>query len=238
MTNWTNSGVVRGKLVAGVHYSIYVTLLDALSRPAPLALHRIKWYNKAFKSLPLRCCKHPGARISLLRRPIVSDNTSIPSGYKRCINGDKCIHPDGPLLPRDAEHFYMSKGTPSARCKPCAKAYRREHHQNNKEHDNARSRQYAQEHKGQYDLYRASYYARKRAAGMPITPWQLDDIYKAQHGCCHWCGEFVGLTFEIDHVIPLSRGGVDDPSNIVVCCKTCNRSKGYKLPEEWEEQKR
>lgn len=35
--------------------------------------------------------------------------------------------------------------------------------------------------------------------------------------------------FEWDHLIPVSRGGTNDPDNIVVSCRSCNRSKGDRL---------
>lgn len=31
---------------------------------------------------------------------------------------------------------------------------------------------------------------------------------------------------QVDHIIPHSRGGSDHPSNLIVCCRTCNISKG------------
>jgi 5-methylcytosine-specific restriction endonuclease McrA len=33
----------------------------------------------------------------------------------------------------------------------------------------------------------------------------------------------------IDHVQPLSRGGTNDPANLVVACKGCNEDKGDRL---------
>ncbi len=35
-----------------------------------------------------------------------------------------------------------------------------------------------------------------------------------------------------DHLIPLSRGGTNDWSNVVTACSTCNTRKGNRLPEE------
>jgi 5-methylcytosine-specific restriction endonuclease McrA len=48
---------------------------------------------------------------------------------------------------------------------------------------------------------------------------------------CVYCGSQSDLTR--DHVIPVSRGGSNDPSNIVVACRTCNCTKGDRTPEEW-----
>jgi len=33
----------------------------------------------------------------------------------------------------------------------------------------------------------------------------------------------------VDHVIPLARGGTNDPDNLVFCCEKCNREKGTEV---------
>lgn len=38
---------------------------------------------------------------------------------------------------------------------------------------------------------------------------------------------------EVDHIIPLSRGGSHDESNLQCLCRQCNGSKGARLPGEW-----
>jgi 5-methylcytosine-specific restriction endonuclease McrA len=41
---------------------------------------------------------------------------------------------------------------------------------------------------------------------------------------CHYCGADAE---QVDHIIPISRGGDPvDLDNMVACCKTCNISKG------------
>jgi hypothetical protein len=40
-------------------------------------------------------------------------------------------------------------------------------------------------------------------------------------------------TLTVDHVIPVSRGGVDRPRNLVAACKWCNTSKSNKTIPEW-----
>ena len=49
---------------------------------------------------------------------------------------------------------------------------------------------------------------------------------------CFYCGA-VNERLQLDHVVPRSRGGSDDPSNLVPACKPCNTSKGAKLLAEW-----
>jgi 5-methylcytosine-specific restriction enzyme A len=59
---------------------------------------------------------------------------------------------------------------------------------------------------------------------------------KCAGGICTYCGKKVPVSeLTMDHVIPLSRGGVSERFNIVPACKECNNKKKYLLPAEWEE---
>lgn len=54
---------------------------------------------------------------------------------------------------------------------------------------------------------------------------------------CAYCGKLLSTyTVTIDHVVPLSRGGTNDPENLRWCCKKCNTAKGSKLYDEWEDK--
>ncbi len=52
-------------------------------------------------------------------------------------------------------------------------------------------------------------------------------IYKRDNNSCQYCGSTRHLT--IDHVIPKSKGGSEEWTNLVVACSTCNTKKGDKL---------
>ena len=41
-------------------------------------------------------------------------------------------------------------------------------------------------------------------------------------------------SYHLDHIIPLSRGGMHEDSNLQCLCPHCNLSKGAKLPDEWD----
>lgn len=54
---------------------------------------------------------------------------------------------------------------------------------------------------------------------------------------CQYCGrhrsELRGRQFLTrDHVLPVSRGGVNDWENVVTCCSACNNRKANRLPRE------
>ena len=50
---------------------------------------------------------------------------------------------------------------------------------------------------------------------------------------CQYCGETPGHQFlTVDHVVPRSRGGDHDWTNLVTACTRCNQKKGSLTPEE------
>lgn len=49
---------------------------------------------------------------------------------------------------------------------------------------------------------------------------------------CLYCGER-GVPLELDHILPLSRGGSNHFLNLMPACKSCNASKGAKTYVEW-----
>lgn len=42
---------------------------------------------------------------------------------------------------------------------------------------------------------------------------------------CALCRTTLGESFDVDHIIPLSKGGRDHPSNLNLLCLCCHRSK-------------
>ncbi|MEE9365437.1 MAG: HNH endonuclease [Dehalococcoidales bacterium] len=66
------------------------------------------------------------------------------------------------------------------------------------------------------------------------TSWpRVVAIVKKRDKCiCQYCGRF-DEKGEVDHVLPLSRGGTDAFTNLVWACRPCNRSKGDKTVREW-----
>lgn len=57
-------------------------------------------------------------------------------------------------------------------------------------------------------------------------------IFERDDFTCQYCGER-GVKLECDHVIPVSRGGNSEHSNLVTAFFSCNRSKHNKLVKEW-----
>lgn len=90
---------------------------------------------------------------------------------------------------------------------------------------------------------RAFLHKPKSRTGLKVTGShtmvQWLELVALNNGKCFYCGiettqEEGKRKLTRDHLYPLSRGGTDDISNIVVSCKSCNGSKADKTLEEWE----
>lgn len=69
---------------------------------------------------------------------------------------------------------------------------------------------------------------------LPYEQWNaLRKIVFERDGLvCRYCGDTDG-PFHCDHVVPISRGGANEMSNLVVACRFCNISKSDRLLSEW-----
>jgi 5-methylcytosine-specific restriction endonuclease McrA len=59
-----------------------------------------------------------------------------------------------------------------------------------------------------------------------------DFVFNRDGYRCVYCGSTLKLS--LDHVIPQSKGGSHDPSNLVTACKSCNCSKKDQSLESWK----
>lgn len=69
---------------------------------------------------------------------------------------------------------------------------------------------------------------------LPAHEWRelIRQVFERDDFTCRYCGSR-GVELECDHVHPLARGGSNDLANLATACKTCNRSKGAKMLEDW-----
>lgn len=76
--------------------------------------------------------------------------------------------------------------------------------------------------------YRQNQIKKERAKMTPSLRYQ---ILKRDNFTCQICGSRVsdGVKLEVDHIIPVSKGGKTVPSNLQVLCDRCNRGKSNKL---------
>jgi len=115
------------------------------------------------------------------------------------------------------------------------------------------NRAYAKENKEHLKKYRREYYLRNRETILEQirkdSPTynsnrkhsrvkRKERLAENGTGICPYCNREIGFVYDarimhIDHIIPLSRGGVDLEENLEPVCKGCNLSKGNKTKEEF-----
>ncbi len=81
----------------------------------------------------------------------------------------------------------------------------------------------------QYALRRR---ALKLRAPSDLTMEQRQSIVERYSGICVYCGQ-PHSKLQIDHVIPLTKGGYDTIANALPACSKCNGSKNNKMLDDW-----
>jgi 5-methylcytosine-specific restriction endonuclease McrA len=96
------------------------------------------------------------------------------------------------------------------------------------------NRRYRKEHPGIISFWRKNRKGRKRASGGRITRKFVLNLFVIQNGKCLACKtEFAESGYQIDHVIPLSKGGKHLNSNVQLLCPTCNKRKSAREMDEF-----
>jgi len=57
-------------------------------------------------------------------------------------------------------------------------------------------------------------------------------LLEAAGNRCAKCGSTENPV--VDHILPVVRGGSNDPSNLQILCRICNADKGIRTQGEWE----
>lgn len=70
-------------------------------------------------------------------------------------------------------------------------------------------------------------------AGPGVTAQEFRDLIKMYDGRCAYCG---GPYETMDHVTPISRGGLHIVDNLVPACRKCNFTKRNKSYIEWMQE--
>jgi 5-methylcytosine-specific restriction endonuclease McrA len=79
-------------------------------------------------------------------------------------------------------------------------------------------------------VIRLNRFIKRRA---PIVKFSRQNLYVRDRGKCQYCGTlFEQKELTYDHVIPRSKGGQTEWTNVVTCCIACNLKKGGRTPEE------
>ena len=107
-------------------------------------------------------------------------------------------------------------------------AYKRAYYEQKREEVVARSAEWAENNLEKVRQFKANNRRRRRAAKNAsrgsFTAEEFKELCERYGNRCLSCGS-MGVLLEADQVVPLTRGGSDDISNIQPLCGTCNRRK-------------
>ena len=73
----------------------------------------------------------------------------------------------------------------------------------------------------------------KLQADNSIDPMNIMTLIKESKKCCYCLNPFNDKKKVVDHMIPLSKGGLHAIYNLAICCNHCNSRKGSKSYPEW-----
>lgn len=95
---------------------------------------------------------------------------------------------------------------------------------------NARIRQWRQNYPERHHEMVRRRRANKRSNGaFLITKRELERLLNRQQHSCYICAARLDHTKELDHIIPIARGGQHSIGNVAWACHYCNRHKTTKL---------
>lgn len=162
----------------------------------------------------------------------------------------------------DESNFYNDKSKPSGkkpRCKSCEKLsinkdrrrkYEAEYWSDpikkekkkaqvkksmikNMEHHKRKRKEYLKTDDGINAQRKAGQVTRCKSKNAYIEHVDPLELYQSQNGVCYMClDQFDFKDMEMDHLIPISKGGKHEASNVKMSCSKCNKRKGVKLPGE------
>lgn len=75
----------------------------------------------------------------------------------------------------------------------------------------------------------ANYRRRSLPMSKEVRDWWLEQ----RNAVCAYCQ--LAMATEIDHIVPVTKGGTNDRDNLVPACRSCNASKNDKTLTEWME---
>jgi 5-methylcytosine-specific restriction endonuclease McrA len=76
--------------------------------------------------------------------------------------------------------------------------------------------------------------ARMQNAEGFFTGKDIQNIFESQNFMCVGCdSDLKNKKFHVDHIMPLSLGGSNWPTNLQILCPKCNLTKHAKHPDDW-----
>ena len=72
-----------------------------------------------------------------------------------------------------------------------------------------------------------------RRKGFKVTPAMKIELYLRANGVCKYCGTPLDKHAQVDHRIPVSKGGSHSMDNYDLICPLCNGEKNSRTESEY-----
>jgi 5-methylcytosine-specific restriction endonuclease McrA len=160
--------------------------------------------------------------------PTITPNV-VTDVKKECLNC-RLVHPLNEFP--DSERGRKGKGS---YCKKCTREYHRQEKFRLKRR--AAVSRYREKHKDRWRFLHRCQQMKRRAWKAAadtgaVTHQFLCQLYLVS--TCHYCNKPIPPERRTaDHIIPLSKGGLHHPDNMVMSCGSCNSSKSNRSVEEF-----
>ena len=99
-----------------------------------------------------------------------------------------------------------------------------------------RNKEYCKNNKDKAKIYSQNRRSRLNGNNGKFTKKDIDFIIKFQSNLCFYCDKDISDNYHIDHFVPISKGGSNNPENLVISCPQCNLFKNAKEPLDFLEQ--
>jgi 5-methylcytosine-specific restriction endonuclease McrA len=143
---------------------------------------------------------------------------------------------------KSVKEFYISvdnrdnKSYYSSICKVCKSIYAKQYRQNNKERISNSAKQYYKWRSDNPDKANAQS-AKRRSRILHLTLSSVDKkMIEYMYRIAHEMTEERGIEYQVDHIKPLSKGGLHHEDNLQILSKDLNLRKASKWPLTKEEK--
>lgn len=98
---------------------------------------------------------------------------------------------------------------------------------------NQRLREWNARNKDKVRVWTRNAQAKRKAVPGSYSLSEIKQMYADQGGLCAYCEGELNGTYHVDHMLPISRGGTNDWTNLAITCVNCNQRKWTKTTEEF-----
>lgn len=157
----------------------------------------------------------------------VKARNSIPEvkEHQRQLSAAKYRRNKQKILARQKERYALDPDR--------SRRYRSRWSEDQREHHRARCRQWAKNNPLAMRAIVSKRRARLKNSDGFYTKDDIRTLLLKQKSLCNGCACDISRRFDVDHIIPIIRGGSNWPSNLQLLCGRCNRIKACKTNEEW-----